>query len=100
MARRELFFAMLPVALSALAVAAILSEPLPPPVGFIGEVTGDPEKDTYARDVTGLTHEGSQPTYSRTPRYVGWLTNDPEKDTFGHVVARLDEAPMPLAASR
>lgn len=90
------FLAALPVVAAALAVGAILSEPLPAPLGYIGPVAGDPEKDTYGRDMTGRGPQGTAPHYSRAPGFVGPQTGEPERDTFGFVVLR--GAPGALAA--
>jgi hypothetical protein len=90
MARASRFLAVLPVVLAALAVGAILSEPLPVPLQHIGPVTGDPEKDTFGRDLAGRLPPPPAPRYSDAPRLIGWATGDPEKDTFGLVVLHGD----------
>ena len=88
MAARKRFLAVLPVAVAAVAVGAILSEPLPIPVQYIGDVTGDVEKDTYGRDLTGRAAMAEVPRYSQMARALGPVTGNPEKDTFGFVVLR------------
>jgi hypothetical protein len=90
MAKGNRVLAVLPVVLAASAVGAILSEPLPVPARYLGEVTGDPEKDTYGQDLTGRAPAPPLPRYSETPRLIGPPTGDPEKDTFGLVVLRAD----------
>lgn len=88
MANRKRFLAVLPVAVATVAVGAILSEPLPVPARYIGDITGDAEKDTYGRDLTGRAAMAEVPRYSRTALALGPVTGDAEKDTFGFVVLR------------
>lgn len=88
MAKGRRILATLPVAAAALAVGAILSEPLPAPLIYIGAVTGDPEKDTYGHDLTGRGPQAETPRYGREPGYVGTQSGEPERDTFGYVVLR------------
>ena len=88
MVNRKRFLAVLPVAVAAVAVGAILSEPLPVPAQYVGEVTGDAEKDTYGRDLTGRAAMAEVPRYSQTARPLGPITGNAEKDTFGFVVLR------------
>ena len=88
MAQRKRFLAVLPVAVAAVAVGAILSEPLPIPADYVGDVTGDVEKDTYGRDLTGRAAMAEAPRYSQVARALGPVTGDAEKDTFGFVVLR------------
>lgn len=97
MAKGRRMLAILPVAVAALAVGAILSEPLPAPLGYIGPVTGEPEKDTYGHDMTGRAPQAHIPHYSKEARFVGPRSGDPERDTFGLVVLRGD--PGALAAA-
>ncbi|WP_119419641.1 hypothetical protein [Desertibaculum subflavum] len=87
----------MPVAVAALAVGAILSEPLPAPLGYIGEVTGDPEKDTYGHDMRRRGPQAAVPLYSKAARFIGARSGDAERDTFGFVVQRHD--PGALAAA-
>ena len=88
MAKRKRFFAVVPVTVAAVAVGAILSEPLPVPVQYIGDVTGDAEKDTYGRDLTSRAAMAEAPRYSQTAHLLGPITGDVEKDTYGYVVLR------------
>lgn len=90
MAHGTRLLAVLPVVVAALAVGAILSEPLPVPLQHVGPVSGDAEKDTFGRDLAGRLPPPPTPRYSETPRVIGWATGDPEKDTVGFVVLRGD----------
>jgi hypothetical protein len=66
----------------------------------LGEVTGDPEKDTIGFIVLGQDPCGAVPRFSATPSWVGEMTGDAEKDTFGFTVLRHDGGCPALAVPR